>query len=177
MINEFLPYYQADYLRAVKCMQDVMVVSPHYQNIEHYVNNSINCLRFFPMLKIAEDWFIVRMRTGWHEDEEEQYSYPHDREIVKLGRANLPKEPMFYGSITNISNNVFESARINAMEIAEKAFENGRCRMRVTMSCWRTKQPLLIFPVIHPSMYNDLLEESNLLVSKLRSGYEKNREE
>lgn len=177
MINHLLPYYRLDYLHAVKCLKEIADVSPNHYDIERYVNNSISCLRFFPMLKIPEDWFIVRMRTGWHEDTEEQYSYPHNEKIVKLGRANLPEEPIFYGSITNTSTNVFESSRINAMEIADKAFENGHCRMRITMSCWRTKRPMLVFPVIHPSSYNDLSQENNLLVSKLRSGYEKHRED
>lgn len=176
MNNVLLPYYCADNLHAIKCMKDLADVSPSHPNIERYVNDSINCLRFFPTLKIAEDWFIVRMRIGWHEDEEEQYSYPHDKEIVRLGRANLPKDPMFYGSITNDSNNVFESSRISAMEIADKALEHGHCRVHITMSCWRTKHPLLVFPVIHSSLYSDLLEENNLLVSKLRNAYEKNRE-
>lgn len=174
MINEFLPYYRPDYLRAIKCLKEIADVSPSHPNVDRYVNNSINCLRFFPMLKIAEDWFIVRMRTGWHKDEEEEYSYPHDKEKVKFGRANLPREPMFYGSVTDISNNVLESSRINAMEIADKAFENGHCRMRITMSCWHVKQPFFVFPVIHHSLYSNLSEESNRLVSKLRGGYEKN---
>ena len=173
----YFPYFREDYLRAVKCLKEIEYISPKHPNVERFVNHSINCLRFFPSLKIAEDWFIVRMRAGWHEDAEEQYSYPHDKEIVKLGRANLPKEPVFYGSITDNSNNVFESSRINAMEIVDKAFENGHCRMRITMSCWRTKQPLFVFPMIHSSSYNDLSEKSNRLVLKLRSGYEKNLKE
>ena len=177
MLHSSLPYYHADYLQAVKRLNEITYVSPNHRNIERYVNNSINCLRFFPMLKIAEDWFIVRMRAGWHKDEEEQYSYPHDKESVKFGRANLPKEPMFYGSVTDVSNNVFESSRINAMEIADKALEHGHCRMRITMSAWRAKRPLSVFPVIHPSLYSDLSKESNRLVSKLRSGYETNLKE
>jgi hypothetical protein len=174
MLHAYFPYYRLDYLQAVKCLKDIAGMSPNDPNVESYVNRSINCLRFFPTLKIAEDWFVVRMRTGWHADDEEQYSYPHNIEDVKLGRANLPKEPIFYGSITDDSNNVFESSRINAMEVADNAFENGHCRMRITMSCWRLKHPLFVFPMIHYSLYNDLLEESNRLVSKLRSGYEKN---
>lgn len=177
MRNLLKTYYQADYLRAMRCLRDVAVVSPTHPNIERYVNDSINCLQFFPMLKIADDWFIVRMRPERHEDIEEQYSYPHNKEIVGLGRANLPKEPMFYGSITDSSTDVFESSRISAMEIADKAFANGHCRMHVTMSVWRTKKPLLIYPIFHPSLYKDLPEGSNILVSKLRSAYEEHREE
>jgi len=179
MFNKFLPYFHPDYLRAIRCMQKVADVSPNHQNIEQYVNNSISSLRFFPILKVPEDWFIVRMRSGWLEDadvdKEEQYSYPHNREDVALGRANLPKEPMFYGSITDDSNGVFESSRINVMEIADKAFENAHCRMPITMSYWRTRKPLFVYPLIHPSQYNDLLDGSNRLVSKLRDGYEKQR--
>lgn len=176
MLNALFPYNR-DYLIAVKCLKDVMDVSPCHPNIKHYVNNSINCLRFFPTLKIDDDWFIVRMRPEWHEDKEDQYSYPHDKEYVGLGRANLPNDPIFYGSLTNRSNDIFEASRISAMEIADKAFENGHCRMHVTMSAWRTKKPLLVYPIFHPSLYNDMPIESNLLVSKLRTGYDKNREE
>ena len=177
MINNSSTYYQTDYIYAIKCLKEIADVSPNYPNIERYVNNSISCLRFFPILKIPDDWFIVRMRTGWHEDSEEQYSYPHNEKIVKLGRANLPEDPIFYGSVTDTSTNVFESSRINAMEIADKAFENGHCRMRITMSCWRTKRPLIVFPVIHQSLYNDLAKENNLLVAKLINGYEEHRAE
>ena len=141
MPDALITYCQADYLQAVRCLRDVAAVSPTHPNIDRYVNDSINCLHFFPMLKITDDWFIVRMRPEWHEDTEEQYSYPHNREKVGLGRANLPKEPMFYGSITDSSTDVFESSRISAMEIADKAFANGHCRMHVTMSIWRTKKP------------------------------------
>ena len=177
MINIPITYHQADYMHAIKCLKEITVVSPNHPNIECYINNTINCLRFFPMLNIPEDWFIVRMRTGWHEDNEEQYSYPHDKKFVKLGRANLLEDPIFYGSVTDTSTNVFESSGINAMEIADKAFENGHCRMRITMSCWRTKRPLIVFPVIHPSLYNDLAKENNLFVAKLINGYEEHRAE
>ena len=177
MINAPLAYYQADYLHAVKCLKEIADVSPNHYDIERYVNNSISCLRFFPTLKVTEDRLIVRMRPEWHKDEEEQYSYPHNKELVGMGRANLPQEPMFYGSITDVSTDVFSASRISAMEIADKAFENGHCKMHVTMSAWRVKKTLLVFPVIHHSLYNDLSKESNQLVSKLRSGYEKGREE
>ena len=177
MRNALSPYYRADYLQAMKCLKDVADVSPSHPDIKRYVNASINCMCFFPTLKVTEDWFIVRMRTGWHKDEEEQYSYPHNKEIVKLGRANLPQDPIFYGSLTNTSNNILESSRISAMEIADKAFENGHCRMHVTMSAWQVKRNLLVYPIFHPSSYKDLPKESNLLVSKLRSAYEKNRDE
>lgn len=177
MLNDILPYYRVDYLRAVKSLSNVKEVSPTHPKIKRYVYDSIESLRFFPMFKIPEDWFIVRMRTGWHDDIDEEYSYPHDKEIVGLGRANLPKEPIFYGSLTDTSNNVFEASRISAMEIADVAFENGHCRMRVTMSCWRTKTPIVVYPIVHPSLYNDLSEEGNAMVNKLRTAYEKNREE
>ena len=177
MLNDIFPYYRIDYLQALKSLTDVRDVSPTHPRIMRYVNDSVDCLRFFPTLKIAEDWFIVRMRKGWHKDLEEEYSYPHDTEVVQLGRANLPKNPMFYGSITSVSNNILESSRINAMEIADEAFENGHCRMRVTMSGWRIKSPLLVYPVVHPFLYGDLSEETNQLVSQLKIGYEKHREE
>lgn len=177
MHHSFCPYYRIDYIQAVKSLKEIACISPSHPNIDCFVNNTINCLRFFPTIKVAQDWFVVRMRTGWHKDDEEQYSYPHNIEDVKLGRANLPKEPMFYGSITNVSNNVLESSRINAMEIADKAFEHGHCRMHITMSCWRVKHPLFVFPMIHHSLYSNLSEESNRLVFQSRSGYEKNLKE
>lgn len=169
--------YNREYIIAVKCLMNVTGISPSHPNIEQYVNDSIDYLLFFPTLKISENKFIVRMRPEWHRDTEEQYSYPHNKEYVKLGRANLPKDPIFYGSITNDSNNILESSKINAMEIADEAFENGHCRMHITMSGWRTKQPLFVYPIVHPSLYDDLSEKNNQLVSNLKIGYEKHREE
>ena len=176
MHNALFPYNR-DYIRAVKCLMNVTGISPSHPNIEQYVNASIDYLLFFPTFKISENKFIVRMRPEWHRDTEEQYSYVHDKELVGLGRANLPKDPIFYGSITDDSNNILESSKINAMEIADEAFENGHCRMRVTMSCWQIKKTLLVYPIVHPTLYKDLAVESTELVSKLRIGYEKKREE
>lgn len=122
------------------------------------ISKSIEDLRdkFIPTALLKKDWYIDRVRINCKNDvfsNIKQVSYIHDKDIlekyVKFGRANEPKQAVFYGAITSSE---IQQPRVVAYfetsEILNELDKYDNIEEIFTLSRWRILKDIEIIEMI-----------------------------
>lgn len=109
-----------------------------------------------PTALLQKGWFIDRVRInkpGEVFTRHDQVSYIHDKEVldkfVSFGRANEPKQPIFYGSITSPQIKQPRAvAYFETSELLNELDKHENCEEVFTLSRWRIFNDIEVIEMI-----------------------------
>lgn len=139
------------------------------QNIDNILDELLNIQRLAPVVfMIKRGDFIIRVRPDWGYNNPMGLSYPRDKKMVVMQRANIAGNPVFYGVLSDFNDHLENARYIAVAESSELLREKKDGEELFTFGRWQTIRPIVALTFISDETYPSIKDS---IIGKFREAY------